>query len=130
MSQDFAFAKVGGSGGAADLIFVHGLTGNMVTTWECSVCDEPSGNYWPKWLCEDLTSLNVYTLGYPTSLFESWAKREMSLYERAKAVHQINTDARRELRNFVQYARNMLIPALVREDLDLAPSGDFIDASF
>ena len=30
--------------------------------------------------------MNVYTLGYPASLFEKWAKREMNLYERAKAT--------------------------------------------
>jgi len=85
VSENFSFANIGKSGGAADLIFVHGLTGGPITTWTCPGSGEPSGDYWPKWIYEDVPGLNVYTLGYPTSLFERWAKKEMSLYERAKA---------------------------------------------
>jgi hypothetical protein len=83
--SEFRLATVGASNGAADLVFVHGLTGDFVTTWTAPHSGEPSGDYWPKWIYEDLPSLNVYTLGYPASLFESWAKKEMGLYDRAKA---------------------------------------------
>ena len=33
MSETFAIPKVGGTGGVADLIYIHGLTGGLVTTW-------------------------------------------------------------------------------------------------
>jgi hypothetical protein len=32
MSENFAIPKIGGTGGLADLIFIHGLTGGLVTT--------------------------------------------------------------------------------------------------
>src|SRR5690606_25841305 len=34
----------------------------------------------------DLKYLNIYTLGYPSSLFEKWAKKEMDIFERAGNV--------------------------------------------
>jgi hypothetical protein len=86
MSENFAIPKIGGTGGLADLIFIHGLTGGLVTTWTGPGPGEKAGNFWPKWISEDFPSLNVYTLNYPTSLFEKWATKEMSLYDRAKAT--------------------------------------------
>ncbi len=85
-SRDFAIAQVGGHAGLVDLIFVHGLSGNMVTTWAISEGAPPHETYWPKWLATDLPWVNVYSLGYPTSFFESWANREMTLFERSKAT--------------------------------------------
>lgn len=35
-------------------------------------------------MATDLPHVNLYTLGYPASLFAQWAKKEMNLYERAK----------------------------------------------
>ena len=37
------------------------------------------------WLAADMPHLNIYAVGYPASLFASWAKKEMDLFERAKA---------------------------------------------
>jgi protein SERAC1 len=82
--QYIPFAKIAGNAGCADVIFVHGLTGNPVTTWTSVGATEPEGDYWPNWLATDLPYVNFYTLGYPASLFAQWAKKEMTLYERAK----------------------------------------------
>lgn len=78
------FAAVSSGGGKADVIFVHGLTGDAVGTWTFEHSIEPEGGFWPKWLATDIKELNFYTLGYPASIFAQWAKREMALYERAK----------------------------------------------
>ena len=65
-----------------DVVFVHGLTGDPHDTW----CTEKSGTLWPKWLQDDLDKISVYTLGYPASLFEKWANKEMDMFERAGNV--------------------------------------------
>ncbi len=82
--QYIPFAKIAGDAGCADVIFVHGLTGNPITTWTSVGTLEPEGDYWPNWLVTDLPHVNFYALGYPASLFAQWAKKEMNLYERAK----------------------------------------------
>ena len=62
--QHIPFAKIAGDDGYADVIFVHGLTGNPVTTWISMGATEPEGDYWPSWLATDLPYVNIYTLGY------------------------------------------------------------------
>jgi protein SERAC1 len=69
----------GRDGAILDVIFVHGLTGNPHDTWVAG----PKKEYWPQWLCADFPGVAVYTIGYPASLFEKWAKKEMNLHERA-----------------------------------------------
>jgi hypothetical protein len=69
----------GGEGTVLDILFVHGLTGDPFDTWTAGVEKE----YWPKWLCEEFPNVSVYALGYPASVLEKWAKREMNLHERA-----------------------------------------------
>ncbi|MGJ4953965.1 ABC-three component system protein [Bradyrhizobium sp. HKCCYLS20291] len=83
------FAAIGRQDGNADVIFVHGLTGSPYETWESPNSTEAEGPYWPKWLLVDLPHLNCYTLGFPASLFAKWAKKEMDLYESAKAILEI-----------------------------------------
>ena len=86
MSETFHFAAVVKRECCADVIFVHGLTGDAVETWTCSASSEPEGNFWPHWLSADLPSLSFYTIGYPAGIFAQWAKKEMNLHERAKAI--------------------------------------------
>ena len=68
-----------------DVIFVHGLTGDARATWT----NESGDEFWPSWLQDDLKQITVYTLGYPTSLFEKWAKKEMDMFERATNVLEL-----------------------------------------
>ena len=65
-----------------DVIFVHGLTGDPRDTW----CTAMDGDFWPAWLQDDLDNISVYTLGYPASLFEKWANKEMDMFERARSI--------------------------------------------
>ena len=65
-----------------DVIFVHGLTGDPRDTW----CTATDGVFWPAWLQDDLDNISVYTLGYPASLFEKWANKEMDMFERARSI--------------------------------------------
>ena len=66
----------------ADVIFVHGLTGNSRTTWSSS----NDRGFWPDWLSGDFAQVAVYTLGYPASLFAQWVRTEMDLFERASNI--------------------------------------------
>ena len=80
MANNPHFSPVcGGSEPRLDVLFVHGLTGDALETWTVGGGTE----YWPKWLCDDLDGVSVYTLGYPASIFAKWARKEMNLHERA-----------------------------------------------
>lgn len=79
MQEELFFKKVCGQESRKfDILFIHGLTGDPKETWTSE-----AGDYWPSWLCEDFPGASVYSLGYPASLFEKWAKKEMDLFERA-----------------------------------------------
>ena len=71
-----------GTSPLADVVFIHGLTGDPRKTWT----DESGDEFWPCWLEKELERISVYTLGYPASLFEKWAKKEMDMFERAGNV--------------------------------------------
>lgn len=83
MSNELTLERVFGCEDAlVDVVFVHGLTGDPRETW----ASETDGDFWPSWLEGDLDKVSVYTLGYPASLFEKWANKEMDMFERARNV--------------------------------------------
>jgi protein SERAC1 len=63
----------------ANVVFVHGLSGDQSDTWRCGTSDE----LWPSWLNERFTRLAVYSFGYAASVF---AKNEQDLFERATSA--------------------------------------------
>lgn len=83
MSDKVKFECVSPNSNAiVDIVFVHGLTGDAIETWTAG----ESADFWPCWLFEDLKLVSIYTLGFPASLFEKWAKKEMDIFERASNV--------------------------------------------
>ena len=83
MSDELNIERIFGcEASLADVIFVHGLTGDPRETWTSAT----EGAFWPTWLDGDLDRVSVYTLGYPASLFEKWADKEMDMFERAGNV--------------------------------------------
>ena len=83
MSDEPLFEHIcAGASPLVDVIFVHGLTGDPRKTWS----NEAGDDFWLRWLQSDLDKIAVYTLGYPASLFEKWAKKEMDMFERAGNV--------------------------------------------
>lgn len=65
-----------------DIVFVHGLSGDARSTWDCGGDD----GFWPQWLIEDIGPCDLYCLGYGAAIFEKWAKKEMDMFERAENV--------------------------------------------
>ena len=61
-----------------DVIFIHGITGGPENTWT-----NGDGVFWPCWLANDLPSVCIHTVGYPSSFFERPIKKEMNLHEQA-----------------------------------------------
>ncbi|MES9973132.1 MAG: ABC-three component system protein [Candidatus Thiodiazotropha sp.] len=83
MPEELVFHSVCGPDHSdADIVFIHGLTGDPEETWK----SEGTGEFWPEWLCDAIPNAAVHSLGYPASLFGKWAKKEMNLYERAANV--------------------------------------------
>jgi len=63
----------------ADVVFVHGLDGDAITTWHPK---DKSEAYWPKWLGEDFPEVGVWSLGYAVSS-SAWKGHAMPLFDRA-----------------------------------------------
>lgn len=64
-----------------DIVFVHGLTGDPMETWSTGA---DQSDFWPLWISESIKGVGIHTVGYPASLFEKLAKKEMDIYERAE----------------------------------------------
>lgn len=63
----------------ANIVFVHGLSGDQLGTWCCEGSDE----LWPSWLGQKFPRLAVYTFGYAANVF---AKNDQDLFERATSA--------------------------------------------
>lgn len=82
LSENFSFQCIAKAENAAmDVIFIHGLTGDALDTWT-----NEDKDFWPNWLISDFPDVSVYTMGYPASMFEKWAKKEMDIFERAAST--------------------------------------------
>jgi hypothetical protein len=84
MSEGLLFETLCGGVGKTstfDILFIHGLTGDIRTSWSS---DGEDDSFWPAWLCQDFPAARIMALGYPASVFGKWAKKEMTLYERAE----------------------------------------------
>ncbi|MCA9129806.1 MAG: hypothetical protein KDB22_22120 [Planctomycetales bacterium] len=118
MSDQLSFTKVcGGDEPLLDVLFVHGLTGDPKETWAC----EKTGEYWLKWLCVELPGIAVYSLGYPASLFEKWAKKEMELFERAANALEYMTAkgiGQRPLAFVAHSLGGLLVKQIIRKSCD------------
>ena len=87
MSSELSIHRVCGDESAlVDVLFLHGLAGEPFSTWTSAGCHNKTRAFWPAWLCEDLARVRCHTVGYPASIFEQWANKEMGLFERAKSI--------------------------------------------
>lgn len=64
-----------------DVVFVHGLDGDFMTSW-CGDPKDLSGSFWPSWLAEDLPDLAVWSMGYEVRS-SKWFGRAMPMQDRA-----------------------------------------------
>ena len=71
--------------GRADthVVFVHGLSGNIETTWTC----ETSGSavLWPSWLEEDIPGIALWLVGYRAAK-TNWGGYGISITDRANSI--------------------------------------------
>lgn len=70
------------STGKPSIVFIHGLDGDMRSTWMSDPKDEKT--LWPKWLGEE-TQCPVWLLGYGAAM-SSWKADAMALPRQASAV--------------------------------------------
>ena len=66
----------------ADVVFIHGLTGDSRKTWSNG---KPDG-FWPEWLQRDVKQVSVYSLSYPARILKKPFNGEMDIHEQAANV--------------------------------------------
>jgi tetratricopeptide (TPR) repeat protein/pimeloyl-ACP methyl ester carboxylesterase len=66
----------------ANVIFLHGLGGDLRATWRHGPDDR---SFWPRWLAENIPGLAVYSIGYDASV-SRWRGTAMHLTDRATNV--------------------------------------------
>lgn len=103
-----------------DVVFIHGLSGDAKDTW----ISGPKEEFWPLWFVTNLRRLNIYSLGYPSSLFSAIDKIEMDLAERANNILELLAGKKIGSRPIVFVAHSLggiIVKAVLRRAFD---SGD------
>jgi triacylglycerol esterase/lipase EstA (alpha/beta hydrolase family) len=72
------------SSATVDVVFVHGLAGDPIATWQRDSADPAT--YWPDWVVQDITNVAVWNLGYPADNFGGANANAMALEDRAKSA--------------------------------------------
>jgi hypothetical protein len=72
----------GEDGKGADVVFVHGLSGDWRKTWQAK--NQPC-LFWPTWLAEDIRNIAVWSLSYQAAAIR-WKGFALTLDERARNV--------------------------------------------
>jgi tetratricopeptide (TPR) repeat protein len=76
-------------GRRGDVIFVHGLNGDAIATWQP---DGQPNRCWPYWIGEDLPDVGIWSLGYEVNA-SAWKGPTMPLSDRATNIlFSLNTD--------------------------------------
>jgi pimeloyl-ACP methyl ester carboxylesterase len=71
------------SGGALDVIFVHGLGGDPIDTWtSCTAIPE----FWPDWLMADSEEVQIWTLSWPSRAYSFAPVVGLSIVDAANAT--------------------------------------------
>jgi tetratricopeptide (TPR) repeat protein/pimeloyl-ACP methyl ester carboxylesterase len=65
-----------------NVIFLHGLGGNLRSTWQSGSDDR---SFWPRWLADDIEGLAIYVVGYEAPI-SRWRGTAMHLTDRATNV--------------------------------------------
>ena len=85
LMSEVTITRVGGENNKVEtignVIFVHGLEGNPMTSWTNS----GNGGFWPEWLAEDFPQLNIWTIGYEAAL-TAWKANTLPLQARATTI--------------------------------------------
>jgi hypothetical protein len=68
-----------------NIVFIHGIHGDFKATWHP---DDDPASYWPRWVGEDLTDVNVYSVQY-NAFVTKWLGTTMALEDRAKNIHHM-----------------------------------------
>jgi len=72
-----------------DVVFVHGLDGDPVKTWQYN---GEAGMFWPEWLGSDEPSAGIWSLGYAVKS-SAWRGNTMPLSDRAtNALDQLTIE--------------------------------------
>lgn len=80
MTQLHAVAGTKSSNRAADVIFVHGLDGDKLQTWQYEDDDQ---SYWPKLLYNDIPTCGIWSFGYDARSSEWLHGGTMPIVDRA-----------------------------------------------
>ncbi len=111
-----------------DVVFIHGLGGDVTKTWEWTDSTNGVGNssFWPKDLADEVSTGAVWTVGYDSSPTK-WVGRNMPLLDRANSILDLldaNGIGRRPVVFVTHSLGGLLAKAIVRASLDTPAEHD------